>query len=66
MKKIIYTVLAVASIAACQPEANSDFEKLQHERDSLVMLQSEVKTQIKELDKQLTALDTTIKLSLVT
>jgi RND family efflux transporter MFP subunit len=66
MKKIIYTVLAAASFAACQPEANSDIEKLQNERDSLVTLQSEVKTQIKALDEQLTSLDTTIKLSLVT
>lgn len=66
MKKIIYTVLAAAVFASCQPEANTGLEKLQAERDSLVTLQTDVKAQIKALDQQLAELDTTIKLSLVT
>ena len=66
MKKSIYTILAAALIAACQPEGNPEVEKLQTKRDSLVMLQTEVKEQLKDLDKQLAKLDTTIKYSLVT
>lgn len=66
MKKIIYSVLAAAIFAACQPEVNTEIENLQAERDSLVTLQTDVKAQIKVLDQQLAELDTTIKLSLVT
>lgn len=66
MKKIIYTALAAAVFAACQPEGKLEVENLQAERDSLVTLQTDIKAQIKALDQQLTALDTTIKFSLVT
>jgi len=66
MKKSIYTVLAAALFAACQPAGNPEVEKLQTKRDSLVTLQTEVKEQLKDLDKQLAKLDTTIKYSLVT
>jgi membrane fusion protein, multidrug efflux system len=66
MKKFIYTVLAAAAFFACQPESNSELAKLQRERDSLVEVQSNVKSQLKLIDDQIADLDTTIKFSLVT
>jgi RND family efflux transporter MFP subunit len=66
MKKVFYIIFGAALFASCQPEDNSDIAKLKVERDSLVEVQTAVKEQIKALDMQIAALDTTIKFSLVT
>ena len=66
MKKIIYSILALGFLAACEPENTSDLAKLNAERDSLTAVQKDVSTRIKEINDQLAKLDSTKKLYTVT
>jgi len=68
MKNIIYITLAVAFFAACSNgETDSSYlGDLKTEKDSLVSLQREMSKRVKEIDKELSSLDTTVKHSTIT
>ncbi len=66
MKKLLYSLLAVAFLAACQTEGPTELSKLKSEKDSLVEVQKDVTMRIKEIDAQLALLDSTTKLHTVT
>lgn len=65
MKNAIYTLIAVAFLAACQTEESSELGKLYHERDSLSLVQQEIAMRVKALDDQILMKDSTKKLSLI-
>ena len=66
MKKVIYTILALGLLVACQEEDTSDLAKMKHERDSLATLQNDVIKRIKEIDESIAKLDSTKKLYTIT
>lgn len=68
MKKLITLLSVTIFIVACgsDAETNADIATLQHKKDSLKSVYTEVANQIAQIDEQLKSLDTTIQLPLVT
>ena len=62
MKKIIITVLAAATLFACDaPKDESQLGKLRKEKDSLKEVYTEISAKMAELDAQISVLDTVTK-----
>lgn len=66
MKKLIYSLLSLAFLAACQTEDTSDLAKLKSEKDSLVSVQKDVVLRLQEIDEKLAQLDSNANLHTVT
>lgn len=66
MKRIL-TIASVAALAwACENEQTSDLDKLYHERDSLVTVQNTVGARLREIETEITTLDSTRSLTTIT
>jgi RND family efflux transporter MFP subunit len=66
MKNFI-TLFAIAAIAwSCQTEQTSDLNKLYQERDSLVAIQSTIGARLRDIETELSTLDSTRSLTTVT
>lgn len=66
MKKCIILSIVSAFLWACESEQTTDLDTLYHERDSLVTLQNTVNTRLREIETELTTLDSTRSLTTVT
>ncbi|MBL4652051.1 MAG: biotin/lipoyl-binding protein [Flavobacteriales bacterium] len=59
MKKVIITLLATATLIACEaPKDESQLGKLRQEKDSLKEVYTEISAKMAELDAQIAVLDT--------
>ena len=66
MKKII-TIASIAAFAwACESEQKTTLDKLYHERDSLVTVQSTVGARLREIETEINTLDSTRSLTTIT
>jgi len=67
MDKLVITLGIATTLFACgSGESNKSIAELQHQKDSLKTVYTDIASQIATIDEQLKVLDTTIKLPLVT
>ncbi|MCO6499960.1 MAG: efflux RND transporter periplasmic adaptor subunit [Vicingus serpentipes] len=65
-KAVIYLVGAIFLVACGSSEINENVAQLQHKKDSLKLVYTDIAKAIEAIDEQLKALDTTVQLPLVT
>jgi membrane fusion protein (multidrug efflux system) len=66
MKKLIYSLLGLALLAACAQVEQTDIDKLKAEKDSLGTVAKEVALRMKEIESTLAELDSTVRVNAIT